>query len=122
MRRQVIVLVAILTSAAVAFAGIIGFVGLVVPHILRMAMGPGHRVLLPASALGGALLLLIADTVARTLVPNADLPIGMLTALVGGPFFFWLIRRTRKRPVVGHEPGSHPAGTPARLNWVADRS
>ena len=96
MRRQVIVLVAILTSAAVAFAGIIGFVGLVVPHILRMAMGPGHRVLLPASALGGALLLLIADTVARTLVPNADLPIGMLTALVGGPFFFWLIRRTRK--------------------------
>ncbi|MFF5793268.1 FecCD family ABC transporter permease [Paeniglutamicibacter sp. NPDC012692] len=96
MRRQVIVLVAILTSAAVAFAGIIGFVGLVVPHILRMAVGPGHRVLLPASALGGALLLLIADTVARTLVPNADLPIGMLTALVGGPFFFWLIRRTRK--------------------------
>lgn len=96
MRRQVIVLVAILTSAAVAFAGIIGFVGLVVPHILRMAMGPGHRVLLPASALGGALLLLLADTAARTVVPNADLPIGMLTALVGGPFFFWLIRRTRK--------------------------
>lgn len=96
LRRQVIVLVAVLTSAAVAFAGIIGFVGLVVPHILRMALGPGHRVLLPASALGGALLLLIADTAARTMVPNADLPIGMLTALVGGPFFFWLIRRTRK--------------------------
>lgn len=96
LRIQVIVLVAILTSGAVAFAGIIGFVGLVVPHILRMAMGPSHHVLLPASALGGAVLLLIADTSARTLVTNADLPIGMLTALVGGPFFFWLIRRTRR--------------------------
>ncbi|PYI40013.1 heme ABC transporter permease [Arthrobacter psychrolactophilus] len=96
LRIQVIIIVAILTGVAVAFAGIIGFVGLVVPHILRMAMGPGHKALLPASALGGALLLLAADTSARTLVPNADLPIGMLTALVGGPFFFWLIRRTRK--------------------------
>lgn len=96
LRKEVIVIVAFLTSAAVAFAGIIGFVGLVVPHILRMALGPSHKLLLPASILGGALLLLIADTVARTLVPNADLPIGMLTALVGGPFFFWLIRRTRR--------------------------
>ena len=96
LRKQVIVIVAFLTSAAVAFAGIIGFVGLVVPHILRMALGPGHRMLLPASVLGGSLLMLAADTAARTLVTNADLPIGMLTALVGGPFFFWLIRRTRR--------------------------
>lgn len=96
LRKQVIVVVAFLTSAAVSFAGIIGFVGLVIPHILRMALGPGHRMLLPASVLGGALLMLAADTTARTLVPNADLPIGMLTALVGGPFFFWLIRRTRR--------------------------
>ncbi len=96
LRKEVIVIVAFLTSAAVAFAGVIGFVGLVVPHILRMALGPGHRLLLPASVMGGALLLLVADTVARTLVANADLPIGMLTALVGGPFFFWLIRRTRR--------------------------
>lgn len=96
LRRRIIVIVAFLTSAAVAFAGIIGFVGLVVPHILRMSLGPGHRMLLPASALGGALLMLAADTTARTLVANADLPIGMLTALVGGPFFFWLIRRTRR--------------------------
>ena len=96
LRKEVIVIVAFLTSAAVAFAGVIGFVGLIVPHILRMALGPGHRLLLPASVMGGALLLLVADTVARTLVANADLPIGMLTALVGGPFFFWLIRRTRR--------------------------
>lgn len=90
-----IVAVALLTAAAVAFCGIIAFVGLVVPHLVRMVVGPGHRVLVPLSALGGAVLLLAADLVARTAVAYADLPIGMLTALVGGPFFFWLIRRTR---------------------------
>ena len=87
---------AFLTAAAVAFAGIIAFVGLVVPHIIRMLIGPGHRILIPASALGGAVLLSGADLIARTSIPYADLPIGMLTALVGGPFFFWLIRKTRK--------------------------
>ncbi|GAA2228229.1 iron ABC transporter permease [Promicromonospora sukumoe] len=91
-----IVVVAVLTAAGVAFCGIIAFVGLVVPHLIRMAVGPAHRVLVPLSALGGALLLLAADLVARTAVGYADLPIGMLTALVGGPFFFWLIRRTRR--------------------------
>ncbi|ROS23151.1 iron ABC transporter permease [Cellulomonas sp. PhB150] len=96
LRVVCIVLVALLTAGAVAFCGIIAFVGLVVPHLIRMAVGPGHRVLIPASALGGAVLLLAADLVARTAVPYADLPIGMLTALVGGPFFFWLIRRTRR--------------------------
>ncbi|WP_028659587.1 iron chelate uptake ABC transporter family permease subunit [Nocardioides insulae] len=95
-RMVAIVLVAVLTAAGVSFAGIIGFVGLVVPHLIRMVIGPGHRLLIPASALGGALLLLLADLVARTAVPYADLPIGMLTALVGGPFFFWLLRRTRR--------------------------
>ena len=79
-----------------AFCGIIAFVGLVVPHLVRMIVGPGHRVLLPASALGGALLLVVADMIARTAIPYADLPIGMLTALVGGPFFLWLIHRTRR--------------------------
>nr|WP_308168883.1 iron ABC transporter permease [Cellulomonas hominis] len=92
-----IVAVALLTAAAVAFCGIIAFVGLVVPHLVRMVVGPGHRALVPLSALGGAVLLLAADLVARTAVAYADLPIGMLTALVGGPFFFWLIRRTRRQ-------------------------
>jgi iron complex transport system permease protein len=96
LRLVVVVVVAVLTAAAVAFCGVIAFVGLVVPHVVRMVVGPGHRVLVPASALGGATLLLGADLVARTAVPYADLPIGMLTALVGGPFFFWLIRRTRR--------------------------
>lgn len=96
-RLVAVVLVALMVSAAVAFSGVIGFVGLVVPHVVRMVVGPGHRVLVPASVLGGAVLLALADLGARTLVQYADLPIGMLTALVGGPFFFWLIRRTRRR-------------------------
>lgn len=93
----VIVIVALLTSGAVALVGVISFVGLVVPHLMRMILGPGHMLLVPASALGGAVLLLGADLVARTAVPSADLPIGMLTALIGGPFFFWLLRRTRRK-------------------------
>ncbi|WP_293781967.1 iron ABC transporter permease [uncultured Aeromicrobium sp.] len=97
LRVLAIVVVSILTAAAVAFAGIIGFVGLVVPHLIRMLIGPGHRVLIPASAVGGALMLTVADMFARTAVAYAELPIGMLTALVGGPFFFYLIRRSRDR-------------------------
>ncbi len=92
-----IVLVALLTGVAVAFAGIIAFVGLVVPHIIRMALGPAHRGLLVASAVGGGALLAIADLMTRTLVSGADLPIGMLTALVGGPFFFGLLYQQRRR-------------------------
>jgi iron complex transport system permease protein len=97
LRVIAIVVIALLTCAAVAFVGIIGFVGLVVPHLMRMILGPGHRLLVPASALGGAVLLLAADLVARIAVPGSELPIGMITALIGGPFFFWLLRRTRRR-------------------------
>lgn len=97
LRIVAIVLVALLTGVAVAFAGIIAFVGLVVPHIIRMALGPAHRGLLLASALGGGSLLVVADLLTRTLVEGADLPIGMLTALVGGPFFFALLYQQRRR-------------------------
>jgi iron complex transport system permease protein len=96
LRLVTIVVVALLTAAAVAFCGIIAFVGLVVPHLVRLVAGPGHRMLVPASALGGALLLVLADLWARTAIDYADLPIGMLTSLVGGPFFFWLLRRARR--------------------------
>lgn len=96
-RITCIVIVALLTASAVAFAGIISFVGLIIPHLMRMIVGPGHRILVPASALGGALLLVLADLFARTAVSYADLPIGMLTSLVGGPIFFWLLRTARKR-------------------------
>ncbi|PWV84573.1 iron complex transport system permease protein [Prauserella marina] len=97
LRLVTIVVVAVAVSAAVSYSGIIGFVGLVVPHLIRMITGPGHRVLIPASLLGGALLLVAADLLARNAFDYADLPIGMLTALVGGPFFFWLLLRTRRR-------------------------
>lgn len=96
LRIVVIVTVALLVCAAVAFAGIIAFVGLVIPHLLRMAIGPAHLPLMITSALGGALLIELADLVARTAVPLADLPIGMLTSLIGGPFFLWLLLRARK--------------------------
>lgn len=92
-----IVLVALLTGAAVAFVGIIAFVGLVVPHVMRMLLGPRHRGLIVSSAVAGAVLLLAADLLARTIVPGAELPIGMLTSLVGGPFFFFLLYRQRRR-------------------------
>lgn len=97
LRSGSIVLVALLTAVGVAFAGIIAFVGLVVPHLLRMILGPGHRMLIPASMLGGAVLLVWADIVARTAIEAADLPIGMLTSLIGGPFFLYLIIRSRRR-------------------------
>ncbi|WP_280400967.1 FecCD family ABC transporter permease [Nocardia carnea] len=97
LRRTVIVIVAVLTTAGVAFTGIILFVGLIVPHVVRMIVGPGHRALIPVSAVTGAVVLLAADVAARSLVDNADLPLGMLTSLIGGPFFFWLLRRTRAR-------------------------
>jgi iron complex transport system permease protein len=84
----------LLTSAAVAIAGLVGFVGLGVPHALRLLLGPGHRLLLPASALGGALFLVLADLLARVIIAPAQLPLGVLTALAGGPFFLYLLRRS----------------------------
>ncbi len=97
LRIVLITVIAALVGAGVAFTGVIAFVGLVVPHLVRIVTGPGHRVLLPASALGGAIVIVVADLIARTAVENQELPLGVLTALVGGPFFFWLVRRTRDR-------------------------
>ncbi|GAO73925.1 FecCD family ABC transporter permease [Meiothermus ruber] len=87
----------LLTAAAVAQAGIIGFVGLVAPHVLRRLLGGDYRYLLPASALGGAVLLLWADLGARVLVAPAELPVGIVTTLLGGPFFLYLLWRERRR-------------------------
>lgn len=90
-----ILLSAISVGAAVSISGVIGFVGLVVPHVLRLATGANHRLLLPAAALLGGAMLLAADTLARTIVSPAELPIGILTALLGGPFFLFLLVRYR---------------------------
>ena len=92
-KRLVILLSAVAVGTAVAVAGPISFVGLVVPHILRLLIGPDHRLLLPASALGGGILLVGADMVARSVVAPAELPIGIVTAFVGAPYFLWLLLR-----------------------------
>lgn len=95
-KRAVIILSAVMVGATVAFCGIIGFVGLVVPHILRTLFGPDHRLLLPAGALLGGTILVAADVFARTLLAPLELQIGILTALLGGPFFLALLLRARK--------------------------
>jgi iron complex transport system permease protein len=99
LKRVGIVLVAAATGAAVSVSGVIGFVGIIVPHLLRLSIGPGHRLLLPASVLFGASLLLAADTVARVVAAPAELPIGIVTALIGAPFFLVLL--LRQRSVIG---------------------
>ncbi|MGE7368872.1 FecCD family ABC transporter permease [Neorhizobium sp. NPDC001467] len=91
LKKVVIIAVAAACGATVAVAGSIGFVGIVVPHLLRLLMGPSHRFLLPGSALGGGALLLIADSVARTVAAPAELPIGVITALFGAPVFLFLL-------------------------------
>jgi iron complex transport system permease protein len=94
-RFQIMLLltICVTTAVAVAVSGVIGFVGLIVPHLLRMLLGADHRGLVPASAAGGALLLLVADTLARTLAVPAEIPVGIITALVGSPIFLWLLQR-----------------------------
>lgn len=94
-KRLIVVLAALAVGACVALTGVIGFIGLMVPHLVRLAIGPDHRTLLPASIFLGAALLLIADLTARTVVLPAELPIGILTSCVGGPFFLWLLMRRR---------------------------
>ncbi|MFG1427207.1 FecCD family ABC transporter permease [Roseixanthobacter glucoisosaccharinicivorans] len=93
LKRIALLLVAAGVGASVASAGVIGFVGLVVPHLVRLSIGPGHRALLPACALLGAAVLLGADILARLIAAPAELPLGVVTALVGAPFFLWLLRR-----------------------------
>lgn len=92
-QRILLLCSALLVAAAVAVSGVIGFVGLVVPHLVRMWLGSDHRGVIPGSVLAGAFLLLVADTVARTLVAPAEMPVGLLTSILGAPWFLWLIFR-----------------------------
>jgi len=85
-----------LTGASVSICGIIAFVGLIIPHIMRMVIGADHRILMPASALAGASFLVAADTVARTITLPSEIPVGVVTALAGGPFFIYLLRRNAR--------------------------
>jgi iron complex transport system permease protein len=93
LKAAIIVLTALAVGASVAAAGLIGFIGIVVPHMLRLVIGPSHKALLPLAALSGATLLVAADTLARVVVAPAELPIGIVTAVIGAPFFLWLLLR-----------------------------
>lgn len=92
-KQYLLLLSAVLIGTSVAVSGMIAFVGLVVPHMIRLRVGANHRWLLPGSALGGACLLLLADTLARTLIAPTEIPVGLFTSLIGGPYFIWLILR-----------------------------
>ena len=96
LKKLLFVLTSLVTAVCVAAAGIIGFVGLMVPHILRRFTGPGHRALIPAAALGGAVLLLACDTLARTALPAQELPVGVVTGILGGVFFLALFLNTKR--------------------------
>lgn len=96
-RGLLLVVASLVTGTAVAFSGMIAFVGLVVPHTLRLALGADHRVLIPVSAVGGGLFLLIADTLARLIVAPAEIRVGIITALFGAPFFLFLLARHKSR-------------------------
>lgn len=95
-RFQVLMACALLTAASVAFVGIIGFVGLIIPHMVRMLVGPDHRILIPASILAGSSFLVICDILSRVVMDYTVLPIGILTALIGAPYFIYLLRRKRR--------------------------
>ncbi len=92
----IIVLASLLTATAVSISGLIGFVGLVTPHLMRLLLGPGHRVLVPASALTGAIFLMLADLLARAIFAPTVLPVGIFTALVGAPFFLFLLKSGKR--------------------------
>jgi iron complex transport system permease protein len=95
-KKLFLLLASLMTGATVAACGLIGFVGLIVPHSMRLAFGPDHRRLVPAAALGGATVLVLADSLARTAIAPREIPIGVVTALLGGPFFFFLLRRKKR--------------------------
>jgi len=96
-KKMILVAGALLASSAVSVVGIIGFVGLVVPHIMRLVVGANHRILIPVSTLAGAIFLLWSDTLARTIIPSREIPIGVITAFIGAPFFAYLLIKKQRR-------------------------
>lgn len=95
-KKKIIIISSFLTACVVSVSGIIGFVGLIIPHLFRLVFGSDHRILLPVSAVGGAIFLLICDTLARTLLSTVEIPVGIITSIFGGPFFLYLLKKSRK--------------------------
>ncbi len=95
-KKSVLIISSFLAASAVAVSGIIGFVGLIIPHLLRLVFGSDHKLLVPVSFFGGALFMVVCDTIARSLVPNMEIPVGIITSIFGGPFFLFLLQKNRK--------------------------
>ena len=95
-KRFILIISAFMTAVVVSVSGIIGFIGLIIPHIVRMLVGPDHRVLIPCSGLLGGIFLILADTLARTIIAPTEIPVGIITALAGGPFFIYLLRKNKR--------------------------
>ena len=92
-----LVLASLMAAAAVSVSGIIGFVGLITPHILRIIVGPNHKILYPTSAIAGGVVLLMSDTIARTILSPREIPVGIITSIIGVPFFLYLLIRSKKQ-------------------------
>lgn len=99
-KKIILITASLLSACVVSVSGIIGFVGIIVPHLFRLLFGADHKVILPVSAIGGGIFLLISDTIARTIVPGAEIPVGVITSLFGGPFFLYLLRKSKSRKLI----------------------
>jgi iron complex transport system permease protein len=96
LKKILFVITSLVTAALVSTCGLIGFVGLIVPHIARSLVGPDHKILIPVSAILGAIFLILSDTLARVIMPPIEIPIGVITSILGGPFFLFLLKRSKK--------------------------
>lgn len=99
-KKIILVTASLLSACVVSVSGIIGFVGIIVPHLFRLIFGADHRVILPVSAIGGGIFLLVSDTLARTIVPGVEIPVGVITSLFGGPFFLYLLKKSKSRKLI----------------------
>lgn len=99
-KKLILVTASLLSALAVSVSGIIGFAGIIVPHLFRIIFGSDHKIVLPVSAIGGGIFLLICDTLARTLIPGRELPVGVITSVIGGPFFLYLLKRARSKTMM----------------------
>lgn len=99
-KKLILIVASLLSALAVSVSGIIGFAGIIVPHLFRIIFGSDHRVLLPVSAIGGGIFLLICDTLARTIVPGRELPVGVITSVIGGPFFLYLLKKSKRKTMM----------------------
>jgi len=99
-KKIILITASLLSACVVSVSGIIGFVGIIVPHLFRLIFGADHKVILPVSAIGGGIFLLVSDTLARTVVPGVEIPVGVITSIFGGPFFLYLLKKSKSKKLI----------------------